>query len=298
MTTLLDSARLAQLLSERVGLSVLVTTGVSSEGSYAEIRPSEIRANTGFVIAALLGWRHVRAEVRLESFAADLLQSMALASEEQHAQFSAIARLLAERGGRITMSVAGVLVDPEQPSTWPEEWNTLSLSVERTPLMIEHHDPALMEAILIFWGGSLLGMMIALLADHESGVEASLEHVGLPEGARQRVEVNRYERSRINRSLCIARHGTACSVCAFDFESVYGELGKEFTHVHHVVPVSRLGPGYLIDPAADLLPVCPNCHAMLHRREPPFTVDELRRRIIERSELERFPGHKAVPPKQ
>ncbi|HCO7574031.1 HNH endonuclease [Escherichia fergusonii] len=25
-----------------------------------------------------------------------------------------------------------------------------------------------------------------------------------------------------------------------------------------------------------LPPVCPNCHAMLHRRKPPFTLEELK----------------------
>lgn len=31
--------------------------------------------------------------------------------------------------------------------------------------------------------------------------------------------------------------------------------------------------------AIDLVPVCPNCHNMLHRKEPPYTVEELQKII-------------------
>lgn len=61
------------------------------------------------------------------------------------------------------------------------------------------------------------------------------------------------------------KHGTACAVCGIDFEKVYGELGKGFIHVHHTVPIHTIGEEYTINPGKDLIPVCPNCHAMLHR---------------------------------
>jgi len=32
---------------------------------------------------------------------------------------------------------------------------------------------------------------------------------------------------------------------------------------------------YEVDPINDLRPVCPNCHAMLHRKKPPLTIEEL-----------------------
>jgi 5-methylcytosine-specific restriction protein A len=62
------------------------------------------------------------------------------------------------------------------------------------------------------------------------------------------------------------------------FKDVYGDFADGFIHVHHVVPVSQLGSGYRIDPTVDLVPVCPNCHAMLHlgRGSEPRTVEELR----------------------
>lgn len=96
------------------------------------------------------------------------------------------------------------------------------------------------------------------------------------EGQRTQVLVNRYERDRNARDECIRHHGTACCICGFDFESKYGDLGKGFIHVHHIVPLSEVRAGYVVDPKKDLVPVCPNCHAMLHRRNPPLSVKELR----------------------
>ncbi|MBB6402800.1 HNH endonuclease [Arthrobacter sp. AZCC_0090] len=101
-----------------------------------------------------------------------------------------------------------------------------------------------------------------------------------PDGAVSRVEMNRYERSPEARRICLAFHGTSCAACSFSFEITYGDIGKDFMHVHHVVPASQLGDGYRLDPVADLVPLCPNCHAMAHQGvSTPRTVAELRRAI-------------------
>lgn len=57
---------------------------------------------------------------------------------------------------------------------------------------------------------------------------------------------------------------------------IYGDIAEGFIHMHHLVPLSAVKEDYLLDPVNDLLPVCPNCHAMLHRRKPPFTPEELK----------------------
>ncbi|HEY9355874.1 MAG TPA: HNH endonuclease, partial [Arthrobacter sp.] len=85
-----------------------------------------------------------------------------------------------------------------------------------------------------------------------------------PDAAVARAAVNRYERDPEARRACIAHRGTNCAACGFSFELAYGELGKDFIDVHHVVPASQLGNGYLLDPLTDLVPLCANCHAMAH----------------------------------
>jgi len=95
------------------------------------------------------------------------------------------------------------------------------------------------------------------------------------EGATVKVTVNAYERNRHARSLCLEEFGYACRICGFDFYQIYGEAGKGFIHVHHLIPLSQVGKGYKVDPFTDLLPVCPNCHALIHREDPPYTPEEL-----------------------
>ncbi|HEY9847125.1 MAG TPA: HNH endonuclease, partial [Candidatus Caenarcaniphilales bacterium] len=97
-----------------------------------------------------------------------------------------------------------------------------------------------------------------------------------PEGAVRQVTVNQYERSKKARDACLREHGADCSACGINFEQLYGEIGRGFIHVHHTRPLSRVKGTYQVDPKKDLVPVCPNCHAMLHRREPAFDVEQLR----------------------
>lgn len=96
------------------------------------------------------------------------------------------------------------------------------------------------------------------------------------EGLSRTVEVNRYERDPRARRECIRHYGPVCQVCGIDFAKAYGVIGDGFIHVHHLVPLASIGMQYIVKPITDLRPVCPNCHAMLHRKSPPFTIDELK----------------------
>lgn len=96
------------------------------------------------------------------------------------------------------------------------------------------------------------------------------------EGATNRVFVNRYERNEEARRACLKHYGLNCVVCGFNFESSYGLLGQGFIHVHHLVPISSCRQEYIVNPIDDLRPVCPNCHTMLHKSDPPFSIEELK----------------------
>lgn len=90
-----------------------------------------------------------------------------------------------------------------------------------------------------------------------------------------KVLVNRYERDPFLREQCLEANGFKCKVCDFDFVTNYGEIGRDFCHVHHIHPLGEGGRESNIDPVHDLIPICPNCHAMLHRRTPALTPKEL-----------------------
>lgn len=101
------------------------------------------------------------------------------------------------------------------------------------------------------------------------------------EGAVKRIEINAYERNTAARRACVAHYGATCRVCGFDFERTYGPVGRGFIHVHHLKRLAAIGEEYELDPIRDLRPVCPNCHAMIHRQEPPLKIKELRRIVRE-----------------
>jgi 5-methylcytosine-specific restriction enzyme A len=86
------------------------------------------------------------------------------------------------------------------------------------------------------------------------------------EGEEQTILVTKYERNLEARKKCIEHFGTSCMICGFDFYETYGDLGRNFIHVHHITPISQIKKNYKVNPIFDLIPVCPNCHAMLHRR--------------------------------
>jgi len=101
----------------------------------------------------------------------------------------------------------------------------------------------------------------------------------LYEGALITVKANKYERNQKARKECVAKKGYQCLVCGRDFETTYGEIGKNFIHVHHLTPISSIGKEYELNVDTDLVPVCPNCHYMLHRKDPPYTIEELREKL-------------------
>lgn len=96
------------------------------------------------------------------------------------------------------------------------------------------------------------------------------------EGKAFSVLQTKYERDPQARKQCLDKKGYSCSVCSFDFKKVYGEIGIGFIHVHHLNMVKDMGESTETNPETDLEPVCPNCHAMLHKRNPPFTIAELK----------------------
>lgn len=97
------------------------------------------------------------------------------------------------------------------------------------------------------------------------------------EGKVKQVMVNAIERNPDARRKCIEHYGAICNSCDFDFSKKYGaELGSGFIHVHHLLDIALIGKEYKVDPINDLRPLCPNCHAMVHRIKPAMHPDQLR----------------------
>jgi 5-methylcytosine-specific restriction protein A len=99
------------------------------------------------------------------------------------------------------------------------------------------------------------------------------------EGTKSTVTVNSYERNPEAREKCIEQFGCFCAVCNFDFEKHYGLLGANYIHVHHLIPLNEIKKEYSVNPITDLIPVCANCHAMIHRGRKTISIESLKEHI-------------------
>ena len=212
-------------------------------------------------------------EVTPEKYAAFSIQDMASASIEKKRIFAEYARQLQERKAKTEFFINESPCDATDPESWPDRWTNYRLRVSRSPICAEDEQFDEIE-ITSSWSAIVAGMFLSLL--NVITVEENDQHL---EGGVKKVEANRYERNPINRALCLAANGYECKICGFDFEKEYGDIGHHFIHVHHIVPVSTRSEAYLLDPVKDLIPVCPNCHAMLHRCDPPMLPEELQAHI-------------------
>lgn len=86
----------------------------------------------------------------------------------------------------------------------------------------------------------------------------------------------KYERNPHLRAMCINHYGYKCYVCGFDFKEHYGELGNNFIEVHHLTPLSELKEEHVTSPIEGMVPLCSNCHSMVHKTNPPIEVEKLK----------------------
>ena len=144
------------------------------------------------------------------------------------------------------------------------EWKSFKLKYQKIPC----EDVSLSKNVMV----TMCGMILSL-------VDYSVE--GYEEGTKTEIHVSKYERNPLNRKICLAAKGYKCSVCGFDFENYYGEVGKKTIEVHHTLLVSEMGANHVVDPIKELVPVCSNCHTIIHKKNPPYSVDEVKEMIAE-----------------
>lgn len=99
------------------------------------------------------------------------------------------------------------------------------------------------------------------------------------EGKQKKTYSTTYERKPELRQQALNIHGYICMVCGFNFLESYGEVGRGFIHIHHIKPLSETGE-QIVDPQTDLMPVCPNCHCMIHRgKDRVLAIEELKQML-------------------
>jgi 5-methylcytosine-specific restriction protein A len=266
-----DKAELQYVLETKFDIPFHVESGITNGDPWYRVRPAGY-ANESFEIRlSFLNQLRLNMEFLPDTYAAPLIKDMSNSSPDQRAAFFRYAGLLLDRKAKPEFLVNNTEISVIDDSDWPPQWNNIKFKITKSPITEEgeYFSP---EAIVADWGSLFVGMVLSLL-----------EVVPIPgetEGDLYRTITNRHERSTVNRNICLAVKGYSCRVCGMDFESKYGEIGNGFIHVHHTTMVSEMGPRYIVDPVNDLEPVCPNCHAMLHKKNPPMDIEELKKTII------------------
>ncbi|ABZ00637.1 HNH endonuclease [Pseudomonas putida GB-1] len=271
---------LAERVSAETGLAFTGSEGRDADGSrWFELLPAEHPAGQTFTLRTVVGWRRIDVHFRPGNFAGDLMAAMGAVDEAGRRTFCTVLGACREAGAEVFLKVNGTASDLGDETIWAVPWRSLGLVISKGMLSINEGDAEADMRQIDLWTSRAAAAIFALLpleVDVDDAEEEFREVIGLPEGAKVRIEVNRYERDRRNRAAALAIHGYSCKACDLDMGGRYGPVAAGLIEVHHTTPVSELGLGYIIDPKTDLIPLCPNCHSVSHRRSPPFSVAELR----------------------
>lgn len=154
-----------------------------------------------------------------------------------------------------------------------EPWDHFKIVMTRPYSSLESSMKTLKQGLI-----DLLALLHSLTSAPEDNLDQEIDHKLFKEEGEVTLETCRkYERSRFNRDLCLSYHGYTCAACGQLMKDIYGEPGFKVVHVHHVIPVSKMDGPRILSPIKDLVPLCPNCHNVAHRKNPPYALEELKR---------------------
>lgn len=259
--------------SPELGLEILaIETGVPN--SPYELRFAELDKDKSFALKLSRSWKTTQVALIFDSFAGEMITYLCSQLIDRRSQ---IEKLIEQNLGKYSLFLLEIDGKPFFINSLdPSLQHDLKFEVE-----ILASESSIQFGLLSMQEESLLKFSLTffseLLPRLETGYRGPDEVVGFPEGASSQVLVNRYERDPRNRRAAIDLHGRTCMACGFNFRDNYGDLGDDYIVVHHVTPVSVIGENYIVDPVTDLVTICANCHAMVHRTNPPLTVDELKK---------------------
>lgn len=123
------------------------------------------------------------------------------------------------------------------------------------------------------------------IGKNQTKMEVFDEDILVVEGANKYTLSKQIKRSSKLRKSAIEyymdmRGNISCDICSFDFEDTYGDPAKGYIEMHHIKPIYMYAGGSVrqtIDNAIqNLLPVCANCHRVIHRTRPPYEVEDVK----------------------
>ncbi len=210
-----------------------------------------------------------RIELSLDHFSKILLEKMQKFYNERADAFFGFYDLARKRNKRLDILINYQNIENIETI---DKWQEFNLVISNSYESDQDEFKTLYLTLLDFF----CLILILLIDETEWNNETqAVADIGAYEGGKSTIEVNKYERSRYNRAVCLAHFGFGCRGCGLKMQEKYGPLGEGVIHVHHHVPISEMGSRYRLDPIRDLIPLCPNCHNIVHRTNPPLPVSEL-----------------------
>ena len=259
-----DSEYMEGALESNTGLKYRIAPITENGNNGYVIRPKGV--NEGLFKIKVVYRNNSKLIAEFTPLDAQFTKSMDYSDEYRKELFSKYAQEL-EKNGRCSISINDNPLMPPY-SDWPSSVSSLTVNLSR---IVDSSTTDIIQ-LTVEWVTKII-LLISSLLNFEQIYDDS---AFIADGAETVVTQNKYERNPLNRKACLMIRGYSCAVCGFNFVDRYGPVGKDFIHVHHITPVSKLNGETPINPIKDLIPVCPNCHYMLHKRNPPYTVDELK----------------------
>jgi hypothetical protein len=271
----INSAFITRLVSDALGLRV--RTRRTGKGTELGVRVAGLDRPNGFEVLLRVQLESVYSDLAFDSLARPLIDLIDKASDASWDQFDSQLEALSAAGVRVTVIVNGA---PYEKSSYPSV-SDLSFSARQVNWV------GSIDSSVASLATSLLALALSLIPLKETplaSTEADASEVGSDtyavEGRKYQGIYTRYERSRSNRAIAIVVHGTTCAVCGFNFEQAYGETGAGYVEIHHRIPVHLMFEERVVDPIEELVPLCSNCHRMVHTQDPPITTDNLRESVL------------------
>jgi hypothetical protein len=237
-----------------LGTNLPAELEIVEERGSLKIRDRTVDRSRGYAITITRELGHIEARIEFESFAGQLATYSAQQIIEQRDVLREVLGKFDQLNLQLVSQATEDIIAPEsrKEDIW---WLNLYCKLENEQ-----------QKDYLFFADILLSL-IFLLLPYE--MEGSIEGTSTEETSKF------YERSKVNRALCLAFHGYDCKACGINMRRTYTDLNNDFIHVHHLNPVASAGVKRP-DPIKDMIPLCPNCHSVAHLRNPPYQLSELK----------------------
>ena len=272
--------KLVKEFAQRVADSIGVEISVEELQDFYEydyrIRFSSLKYPQGlsfYVGDDYFGWT---ISLEIDAEAQHLTTSLSKNYKHRTEQFIPLIRMAKSKSTHFLFKINDVEYEEIDHEEFSVPWNSLDFTLTQAYSKEEHCFETLASALL-----DSFCVILELVLPESTWTninETNLDsEIWKEEGQQYLQMAKRYERSRFNRALCLRFHGFECRGCGILMSEVYGPIAADVIHVHHIVPVSKMGGSYVLNPIKDLVPLCPNCHSVVHQEDPPINLDALRK---------------------